>query len=114
MKEGQGNSKAKRTFRASQPSTSGTGSKSPAKRVAKPKTEPRRAAGKTSGSQGDWRAETLTEIRRLIHEADPEMVEERKWIKPSNPSGVPTWSHAGIVCTGETYKAVVKVTFARG
>lgn len=62
----------------------------------------------------DWRAETLAEVRRLIHEADPEIVEERKWIKPSNPSGVPVWSHDGIVCTGETYKETVKLTFARG
>jgi hypothetical protein len=56
----------------------------------------------------------LAEVRRLIHEADPEIVEERKWVKPTNPSGVPVWSHAGIVCTGETYKQVVKLTFARG
>lgn len=57
---------------------------------------------------GDWRGETLARIRDLIREADPEMVEEWKW------RGVPVWSHAGIVCTGETYKAVVKMTFARG
>lgn len=65
-------------------------------------------------SLGDWRAETLTEVRRLIHEADPDIMEERKWIKPSNPLGVPVWSHAGIVCTGEAYKQVVKLTFTRG
>src|SRR6185436_3888660 len=65
-------------------------------------------------SLGGWRAETLAELRRLIHEADPDIVEERKWIKPTNPSGVPVWSHAGIVCTGEAYKQVVKLTFARG
>jgi hypothetical protein len=63
---------------------------------------------------GDWRAETLAEVRRIVREADPEIVEERKWVKPSNPSGVPVWSHAGIVCTGETYQEVVKLTFARG
>jgi hypothetical protein len=63
---------------------------------------------------GGWRAEVLTEVRRLIREADPDIVEECKWIKPSNPWGVPVWSHAGIVCTGETYKDVVKLTFARG
>src|SRR5262245_22084416 len=62
----------------------------------------------------DWRGETLAEVRRLIQQADPEIVEERKWIKPSNPAGVAGWSHGGIVCTGETYKAVVKLTFARG
>jgi hypothetical protein len=65
-------------------------------------------------SPADWRAETLAEMRRLIREADPDIVEERKWVKPSNPAGVPTWSHAGIVCTGETYQQVVKLTFARG
>lgn len=65
-------------------------------------------------SLGDWRAETLAEAHRLIHEADPDIMEECKWIKPSNPLGVPVWSHAGIVCTGEAYKQVVKLTFARG
>ncbi|WP_212744092.1 DUF1801 domain-containing protein [Ramlibacter sp. 2FC] len=65
-------------------------------------------------SLGGWRAETLVEVRRLIHEADPDIMEECKWIKPSNPLGVPVWSHAGIVCTGEAYKQVVKLTFARG
>ena len=63
---------------------------------------------------GDWRSETLAHIRQLIHEADPGIVEECKWVKPSNPSGVPVWSHDGIVCTGESYKQVVKLTFARG
>ena len=63
---------------------------------------------------GDWREETLARMRALILEADPEMTEERKWIKPTNPSGVPVWSHDGIVCTGETYKNIVKLTFARG
>ena len=65
-------------------------------------------------SLGGWRAEILAEIRRLIHEADPDIIVECKWIKPSNPLGVPVWSHAGIVCTGEAYKQVVKLTFARG
>ena len=65
-------------------------------------------------SLGGWRAETLAEVRRLIYEADPDIMEECKWIKPSNPLGVPVWSHAGIVCTGEAYKQVVKLTFARG
>ena len=62
----------------------------------------------------DWRGETLARIRRLIHEADPDVVEEVKWRKPSNPLGVPVWSHAGIICTGETYKDKVKMTFAKG
>jgi len=62
----------------------------------------------------DWREETLARMRALILEADPEMVEERKWKKASNPTGVPVWSHHGMVCTGETYKQAVKLTFARG
>jgi hypothetical protein len=62
----------------------------------------------------DWRGETLARIRMLIKQADPEVVEEVKWRKPSNPAGVPVWSHAGIICTGETYKNVVKMTFAKG
>ena len=63
----------------------------------------------------DWREDTLARMRALILEADPEMIEERKWKKPSNAmAGVPVWSHNGIVCTGEVYKKVVKLTFARG
>jgi hypothetical protein len=62
----------------------------------------------------DWRGETLERIRALIKQADPDAVEEAKWRKPSNPAGVPTWSHAGIICTGETYKDKVKLTFAKG
>jgi hypothetical protein len=65
--------------------------------------------------QTDWRDETLARMRALILEADPEMIEERKWRKPSNAmAGVPVWSHNGIVCTGETYAKAVKFTFARG
>lgn len=67
-----------------------------------------------NGPIAGWRAETLDRMRRLIFEADPEVVEEVKWRKPSNPSGVPVWSHAGIVCTGETYRDKVKLTFTRG
>src|SRR3989441_8960588 len=62
---------------------------------------------------GDWRGKTLAKVREIIHEADPEIVEERKWAKPTSP-GIPVWSHGGIVCTGETYKNVVKMTFAKG
>jgi hypothetical protein len=62
----------------------------------------------------DWRGAVLARVRRLIKEADPHVVEEVKWRKPSNPGGVPTWSHAGIICTGETYKDKVKLTFAKG
>lgn len=65
-------------------------------------------------SLGGWRAETLAEVRRLIHEAAPDIIEEIKWIKPGNPLGVPVWSSSGIVCTGEAYKQIVKLTFARG
>jgi hypothetical protein len=63
---------------------------------------------------GDWRGETLARIRAIIRAADPDVVEEVKWRKPSNPAGVPVWEHAGIICTGETYKAVVKMTFPKG
>ncbi len=62
----------------------------------------------------DWRGDTLARIRSLIEQADPDIVEERKWAKASNPSGVPTWSHGGIICTGETYRDKVKLTFAMG
>jgi len=77
---------------------------------------------KKSGSQtlagaqatGNWREELLSRLRALIEQVDPDVVEERKWIKASNPLGVPVWSHDGIICTGETYKSVVKLTFAKG
>ena len=62
----------------------------------------------------DWRSEALARIRTLISEADPEVVEEVKWRKPSNPAGVPVWSHDGMICTGEKYKDKVKLTFAYG
>ena len=62
----------------------------------------------------DWREEKLDEIRALIKHAEPDVVEEIKWRKPSNPDGVPVWSHEGIVCTGETYKDKVKLTFPKG
>lgn len=62
---------------------------------------------------GDWRGRTLAKVRDIIHAADPEIVEEWKWAKATNP-GTPVFSHAGIVCTGETYKSVVKLTFAKG
>lgn len=69
---------------------------------------------KKKGS-GDWRGEMLVRIRKIIKQADPEAVEEVKWRKPSNSmAGVPVWSHAGIICTGETYKNAVKMTFAKG
>jgi hypothetical protein len=62
---------------------------------------------------GDWRGKTLAKVREIIHQADPEIVEERKWVRTTSP-GTPVFSHGGIVCTGETYKNVVKMTFAKG
>jgi hypothetical protein len=62
---------------------------------------------------GDWRGKTLARVREIVHRADPEIVEEWKWAKATSP-GVPVWSHGGIVCTGETYKNFVKMTFAKG
>ncbi len=63
---------------------------------------------------GDWRSELLSGLRELIQKADPDVAEDRRWAKPSNPDGVPTWSHDGILCTGETYKDKVKLTFFDG
>src|SRR5436190_14409008 len=95
-------------------------------KTTKPKTKRKSIAGQQRKSAksapkvaksagGDWREQTLTRMRALILAADPEMIEERKWKKPSNGmAGVPVWSHEGIVCTGETYKNVVKLTFAHG
>jgi hypothetical protein len=68
----------------------------------------------STSKAGDWREETLARMRALILEADPDMIEERKWKKAANPDGVPVYSHHGIVCTGETYKDKVKLTFAKG
>jgi hypothetical protein len=92
--------------------------------MSKSKSASRQAKGAPSPSQlidariaalGDWRGATLARVRALIREADPDVVEEVKWRKPSNAMlGVPVWEHAGIICTGETYKAVVKLTFAKG
>ena len=65
-------------------------------------------------SLGDWRGALLARLRRLIREADPDITEAVKWRKPSNPSGVPVWEHHGMICTGETYKDKVKLTFAKG
>ena len=63
---------------------------------------------------GGWRGETLAKVRKLIREADPDVVEAVKWRKPSNPSGVPVWEHEGIICTGEAYRDKVKLTFDKG
>ena len=79
------------------------------------KAKPKAKGTSRARDLDDWREETLARMRALILESDPEMTEERKWRKPSNGmAGVPVWSHNGIVCTGETYTKVVKLTFARG
>lgn len=104
-------------------STKPRAAKAPATREASPeRAKPGTTAAADASRQidariaelGDWRGETLARMRALILEADPGMVEEIKWVKPTNPWGVPTWSHDGIVCTGEVYKEYVKLTFARG
>jgi hypothetical protein len=118
MTENRAKPKAKRTSRSSKSRKAAIKPKSRRKPGAKAKQngEASRATEKAASrlidqriqSLGDWRAETLAEVRRIIHQADPAIVEEWKWL------GTPVWSHAGIVCTGETYKQVVKLTFARG
>ncbi len=81
----------------------------------KPEATPSSLANADPKTPSDWRSEMLARLRTLIKQADPEVVEEVKWRKPSNAMvGVPVWSHAGIICTGETYKNVVKITFAKG
>jgi hypothetical protein len=84
------------------------------------KTQPKSAGNAASklisekiAGLGDWRGDALAKMRALIKEADPDVVEEWKWVKPTNP-GVPVWSHDGGICTGETYKAAVKLTFFKG
>jgi hypothetical protein len=74
---------------------------------------PSKLISKRIAELGDWRGKTLDRIRTLIKEADPEVVEEWKWVKPTNP-GTPVWSHDGIICTGDSYKSAVKLTFAKG
>jgi len=109
--------KAKGTSRASKPRTSAKPIKvRKGEKVAVATGKPAsRLIDQRIRDLGDWRDETLARMRALILEADPEMIEERKWRKPSNAmAGVPVWSHHGIVCTGEAYKKVVKLTFARG
>ena len=85
-----------------------------ASKQAKADASPSRLIDARIKELGDWRGDTLARVRSLIKQADPAVVEEVKWRKPSNPSGVPVWEHDGIICTGETYKAAVKLTFAKG
>lgn len=80
----------------------------------KKKAAVKKAAPAKKAAANDWRSETLSRVRALIEKADPEAIEEAKWKKATNPAGVPTWSHDGIICTGETYKDKVKLTFAHG
>ena len=80
----------------------------------KKEEEERKHSSKAKEDLGDWRESTLAEVRQLIKEADPDIVEEVKWRKPSNPDGVPVWYHNGGICTGETYKDHVKLTFFNG
>jgi hypothetical protein len=77
-------------------------------------TDPSASIDATIADIGDWRGGRLAQVRALIHEALPDVVEEVKWRKPSNPNGVPTWTRDGIICTGEIYKDKVKLTFAKG
>jgi hypothetical protein len=83
-------------------------------KVTKPSKPSKPAPKAAPKAELDWRGETLGRMRALILEADPAMTEERKWVKRTNPQGVPVWSHGGNVCTGETYKDVVKLTFFQG
>jgi hypothetical protein len=112
--------KAKPTAKTKKTAKAVSKAKSPAKAGAKAEAAP--TSGKSASrlidqrirEVGGWRGETLARMRKLIHDADPGVVEECKWVKPSTPSGVPVWSHDGIICTGETYAKVVKLTFAKG
>jgi hypothetical protein len=81
--------------------------------MTEPDENPSRLIDAKIDELGDWRGKTLSRVRELIRQADPEVVEEWKWRKASNP-GVPAWSHGGLICTGETYKSVVKLTFFKG
>ena len=93
-----------------------SGASKPRTSTKKNKPQPKAGAAPKAAARvvGDWRGEMLARMRALILEAEPEVVEEVKWRKPSNPAGVPVWSHDGIICTAETYKDKVKLTFAHG
>src|SRR5262249_6255457 len=95
----------------------GNAKKEPATKPAATKASPESASGLMEArikELGDWRGKALARVRALIKQGDPDVVEELKWRKPSNPLGVPVWSHDGIICTGETYEGHVKLTFAKG
>lgn len=113
MKTSKGKPTAGGSSRAGAPRKATTKSKSPPK-AGVAKNPAGRLIDQRIRELDDWRGETLARMRALILEADPQMTEECKWIKVTNPFGVPVWSHAGIVCTGEVYAKVVKLTFAQG
>ena len=118
MAEGKARSKAKRAATVTKAANAGPKAKGPARSTAKATPGAIAATASRLIDQrildlGGWRGETLARMRGLILKADPEMTEEWKWVKPTNP-GVPVWSHHGMVCTGEAYTKVVKLTFARG
>ena len=91
-----------------------TGAKKPVARTAAPAKKVSPAKAKPPASSGEWRREALAKLRAIILAADPQIVETVKWRKPSNPAGVPVWEREGIICTGETYKTYVKLTFMYG
>ncbi|MGD0733016.1 MAG: DUF1801 domain-containing protein [Terracidiphilus sp.] len=105
---------AKRVSRKSEPAWSESASRLPASRLPAPRPPASSLIDARIEALDDWRGEMLARLRGLIKEADPQVEEECKWVKPSNPWGVPVWSHGGIICTGESYKSVVKLTFAKG
>jgi hypothetical protein len=92
----------------------GDARKQAARKPAAKKASPQSPSALRIKERGDWRGKTLARVRALIKQADPGVVEELKWKKPSNPTGVPVWSHDGIICSCETYKDHVKLTFAKG
>jgi hypothetical protein len=104
--------KSKSKSRATKPAKIGVVAKAPRAKTAKKAASS--AAAAVGAASGDWRSETLDRMRQLILQAAPDMIEERKWVKPTKPLGVPTWSLGGLVCTGEIYQKAVKLTFARG
>ena len=106
--------KKKAAAKKTAPKRTAAAKKSPATKKAAPVADTAKQIDQRFRDIGGWRGETLARMRKLILEADRDMVEEVKWVKPTNPFGVPVWSHDGIVCTGETYAKVVKLTFAQG
>src|SRR3954451_301507 len=118
---GSGRTSPRPTARASRSASRRSKKKTRSKRFSSEPIRPcwkpgraREGGGEVMTEKDDWRGEMLSRLRALIKEADPEVVEEMKWKKPSQPDGVPVWSHDGMICTGESYKNAVKLTFAKG